>query len=143
MDTKTVAATLFNKTWDLLDQTNRTTDEDALMIHTAHASLYHWMQVGTSVNIQRGEWMISHVYAVLKRFEPALYHATRCMELTTKHEIDDFDRTFAYEALARAYAITDKIEAKRYCDMGIQSLKQIKNKEDLVYASSQLHSIEI
>ena len=95
------------QTWDLLDQPERSKERDALMIHSAHASCRHWLEVGTGLHHQRGEWLISRVYAVLGQAGPALTHADRCLELTTKHAdlMLDFDRAFAYEAVARANAI--------------------------------------
>ena len=72
---KKLAMDTFNKTWDLLDKTNRSEAENIEMIHTAHASRYHWEQVGTPLEFQRGEWQISRVYAVLGMGESALFHA--------------------------------------------------------------------
>jgi hypothetical protein len=31
----------FNKTWDLMEKKDRSTEEDNDMIHTAHSSRYH------------------------------------------------------------------------------------------------------
>jgi hypothetical protein len=39
---ETLAASLLNEVWTLLEQPNRTPDDDVLMLHTAHASRYHW-----------------------------------------------------------------------------------------------------
>ena len=44
------------------------------------SSQYHWREVGGPPET-RGEWLVSHVYAVLGRPEPALDHARRCLEL--------------------------------------------------------------
>ena len=84
-------------TWDLLEKPARSAEEDDLTVHAAHASLYHWLQVGTPVNRQRGEWLVSRVYAVLGRGEDALHHAKRCIETTRKHEdlMEAFDTAFA------------------------------------------------
>ena len=49
------------RVWELLGKEERTQAQDEEMIHAAHASLYHWLQVGTGAHHQRGEWMISHV----------------------------------------------------------------------------------
>jgi hypothetical protein len=38
---KLLAGQLFNQTWRLLDQPERTRADDDRMIHTAHASRYH------------------------------------------------------------------------------------------------------
>ena len=76
------AKSLNGKTWELLGKTERTRDEDELMVLAASASLYHWLQVGTVVNAQRGEWLLARVYTVLEKPHPAMEHALRCQELT-------------------------------------------------------------
>src|SRR6056297_3383811 len=87
---KKLAMDTFNKTWDLLDKTNRSEAENIEMIHTAHASRYHWGQVGTPLEFQRGEWQISRVYAVLEMGESALYHGEIVLKTCEKHDIGDF-----------------------------------------------------
>ena len=104
------AARLFNATWDLLEKKHRTKDEVDTMIHMAHASRYHWGVAGGPTQIAIGEWQISRVYAVLCRPEPALYHAERCLEVCQAHGIEDFPLAYAYEALARAFAIAGKMK---------------------------------
>lgn len=141
IDSKNLAIKLFNETWDLIEKENRSMDEEALMIHKAHASLYHWLQAGTPLHEQRGEWMVSHVYAVIGRYEPAIYHAKRCMALTQQHKFDDFDLTFAYEALARAYLTSDYELFKTNYDLAVSSLSQIKKQGDRDYAKSQLDQL--
>ncbi|MCI0685833.1 MAG: hypothetical protein L0Y54_01145 [Sporichthyaceae bacterium] len=101
---------LFNGVWTLLEAEQRTRDQDDDMIHMAHASRYHWGQIGSAVNRARGEWQCSRVYAVLGRAEPALYHARRTLELCEQHGIGDFDLAFAMEALARAHAVAGDTE---------------------------------
>ncbi len=100
-----LAVDLFNQVWTLLEQPTRTPEEDDTMLHTAHASRYHWGVVGTPVNLARGEWQVARVYAVLGRAEPARYHARRCLDICTEQGIGDFDIAFAHEALARALAV--------------------------------------
>lgn len=99
---------LFNLVWSYLDKTQRTIEENDAMLHAAHASRYHWSQVGTPVNLARGEWQVSRVYSVLRRSEPALYHAQRCLDICLKNQITGFDLAYAYEALARGYAVAQQ-----------------------------------
>ena len=104
---RALAVGLFNYTWTLLETSNRSREQDDEMIHAAHASRYHWGEVGEAVNLARGEWQVSRVYATLGRAEPALYHARRCVEI---HEAnadgrEDWDLGSAYEAMARACAV--------------------------------------
>jgi cytochrome c1 len=109
------AKSTFNRTWELLDITERTPAENEELIHAAHTSLYHWLQVGTPVNAQRGEWMLAHVYTVLEQPSLALKHAARCMDLTEKYQpiMKDFDLAFAHEGLARAYALAGEVNKAR------------------------------
>jgi hypothetical protein len=71
------------------------------MLHMAHASRYHWEQVGTPANLARGEWLCSRVYAVLGRPEPALHHARRVVQICERNGIGDWDLAFSHEAVAR------------------------------------------
>jgi hypothetical protein len=125
------AVACFNTTWTLLEKADRTPAEAEEMIHAAHASRFHWGQVGMVVNYARGEWQIARVYAVLGRGEPALHHAQRCLATCEEHHIGDFDLAYAYESLARAYAIEGRpLEATRYLQLAEQAGEQIANPAD-------------
>jgi len=103
-----LAVELFNQTWTLMEKKKRTPEEDDEMIHTAHASRYHWDKVGKTFNLARGEWQISRVYSVLGMSSPALYHARRCLYYCSKGDVEDWDTPFAYETLARASAVAGR-----------------------------------
>lgn len=137
-----LAADGFNAVWALLDKAERTREEDDEMIHTAHASRYHWGKVGTAVNLSRGEWQISRVYAVLKRYESAQAHAQRCLELCQENAIGDFDLAFAYEALARAAALggTDE-ERDIYLEKAQEAAQDIAEEDDRALLLSDLATI--
>jgi DNA-binding transcriptional MerR regulator len=100
-----LAVDLFNHTWTLLETTDRTPMQDDEMLHAAHASRHHWGEVGMPVNLARGEWQCSRVYAVLGRAEPALWHARRYLALCEEHGIADWDIAFAHEAIGRALSV--------------------------------------
>jgi DNA-binding transcriptional MerR regulator len=109
-DERRLAAMLFNRTWELLERTDRDAGDDDEMLHTAHASRYHWGRVGQPINLARGEWQCSRVYAVLGRAEPALHHARRALELAETHQAAPFDIGCGHEALARAYRVAGEPE---------------------------------
>ena len=103
---RALAVGLFNHTWTLLELSERSAEQDDEMLHAAHASRYHWGEVGEAVNLARGEWQCSRVYAVLGRAEPALHHARRCVELNLANDArEDWELASAYEAMARAWAV--------------------------------------
>ncbi len=107
-----LAADLFNHTWTLLERTDRTSDQVDEMIHSAHASRYHWGEVPDreAVHLARGEWQCSRVYAVLGRAEPALWHAGRCLEINEAAGNSDWDIASAYEAMARAHMVAGDVD---------------------------------
>ena len=123
---------LFNRVWELLERADRSPAEVDEMIHAAHASRYHWGEAGTAVNLARGEWQCSRVYAVLARAEPSLWHAQRCLELTqAATEAEDWDLPFAYEALARAHGVAGDAEASaRYRRLAERSGESIVDPDD-------------
>jgi hypothetical protein len=130
-DERRLAATLFNRVWDLLERPERTAAEDDTMLHAAHASRYHWGEVGEPVHRARGEWQISRVYAVLGRAEPALHHATRCRELVERHGLSPFDRGYAHEAIARALRLAGRtVEATEHLDRATAAADQVTDDED-------------
>ena len=100
-----LAASLFNRAWDLLAQGRRSPDEKEEMLRTAHASAYHWYRIGTSRNFSIAEWQLSRVYSVLRRPEPALHHGERSLRLAKQGRLAPFYVAYGHEALARAYSI--------------------------------------
>ncbi len=100
-----------NAVYGLLDRDHRSADDDALMVHTAHASAYHWGLAGGPEHLARAEYLLGRVYAFLGRAEPARYHAQRCLDGCDAAGLQDFDRAFAHEAMARALACAGDLDA--------------------------------
>lgn len=143
-DHRRLGVELFNKTWALMRKSDRTRAEDDEMLHCAHASAYHWLQVGTQANRARSEWQCSRVYTVLGLAEPALRHARRCLELveSAPEEMDDWDLAAAHEALARAYATAgDGDEARSQVELGRTALAQIADEEDRAHLEADFATI--
>jgi hypothetical protein len=140
---KKFAVDCFNLVWTLMDKKDRTKKEDDKMVHAAHASRFHWGEIGTPIEFDRGEWQISRVYTVVKRPESAVYHAMRCLEICKENNIGDWDIAFAYEAMARAYAAAgQKTECKKYIELANKAGEQIKAKGDKDYLFSELKTIK-
>jgi hypothetical protein len=137
-----LAVDLFNYVWELLDKSERTIEENDTMLHAAHASRYHWEKAGTVINLARGEWQVSRVYSVLRRSEPALYHARRCLEICQQNGIGDFDLAFAYEALARASLVAGNIpDCTHYRTLAEQAGHSIAEQDDKDYFFKDLNTI--
>lgn len=126
----------------MLEKPRRTTAETDEMIHAAHASRYHFGVVGKPLRLTIGEWQISHVYAVLRRPEPSMYHARRSLAICRENKIGDFPLAFAYEALARASAVAGRSQERdRYLRAARRLGTRIKEKEDRELFFSDLATI--
>jgi hypothetical protein len=76
-----------------MEREDRTRADDDAMIHTAHASRYHWGRVAAAPplpQLARGEWQVSRVYTVLNRPEPALHHGQRVLDICLENGIGDW-----------------------------------------------------
>ncbi len=130
---RALGSALFNHTWTLLEKADRTPAETDEMIHAAHASRFHWGRAdgATALNLARGEWQCSRVYAVLGRGEAALWHAQRCLAQVDSAGSDDWDRAAAYEALARASSVTgDPAAAADWKSKAVAALDAIVDPDD-------------
>ena len=137
------AASANGKVWGLLGKADRSRAEDELMLYAAHASCYHWLQVGTGLHHQRAEWMIARVYAELGVGEGALFHARRCQELTEQYAdlMEDFDRAYAFEAMARANAVAgNRADAEEYLKLAEEAGQAIADSESKKFFLGDLSS---
>ncbi|MBE0684673.1 MAG: hypothetical protein IH585_01600 [Anaerolineaceae bacterium] len=130
---KQFAITTNGLVWQLLEKKDRNKSDEELMIHAAHTSCYHWLQVGTGLHHQRAEWLLSHVYAEIGFSTAALKHAKRCQDLTEEYIelMQDFDIAYAHESLARANALSGKVdESMMYIRKAEMSGQAIAKDED-------------
>ncbi len=126
-----LAISAFNETWNYLSKKERNKEENEKMLQLAYTSLFHWSKIGTAINIERGEWLLSRVYAIIKKAEEALFHAEQCLKICKEANIKDWDIAFAYEAIVRAYTIYGrKKECKKYMELAQKEGNAIKEKED-------------
>jgi hypothetical protein len=139
-----LAVDLFNRAWTLMELDGRTPEQDDELIHTAHASAYHWLQGGTPANRARSEWQLSRVYVVLGRVEPALHHARRCREICEAHPdaLEDWDLPYAHEALARAHALAGEAdEAGRHTAAARELTARVAGAEDREHLEADLGTL--
>lgn len=121
------------QTWNLLMKKDRSKQDESTMIAFAFGSQYHWYKSShwEPVNAQRGEWLISRVYSILKRADKALEHAEKCSELTKQNDLKDFDLAYSYEALYRAYKIAEnKEKVDYYYNLAKDAGNKINNEDD-------------
>ena len=127
---------LNNRIMDALEAGRVTPETAESHIHAAHASCHHWMQVGTAANHGRGEFAVASVYAAAGLGEAALRHARRYLELVGGHpeEMADWDRGFAWDALARAHAARGDLDSARQArEQAKAAGEAIAGEEDRLY----------
>jgi hypothetical protein len=143
-DERQLATDCFNKTWTLMEKQDRTREEGDEMLHCAHASAYHWGQVGTAANRARAEWQCSRVYTVLGHPEPALRHARRCLQLVeaSPAEMEEWDLPAAYEALGRAHSAAGNLDdSRRYVELGRDATAKIEDEDDRKHLEADFATI--
>lgn len=104
IDHRRLAVALYNRTWQLLERTDRSLAQEDEMIATAHASAYHWLQTAAvqPKNVGRSHWLCARVYAQLGMPESASHHAARYLDIARTEPVDDWDLAAALESAARA-----------------------------------------
>ncbi|MBC8523204.1 hypothetical protein H8D29_04695 [PVC group bacterium] len=140
-DHRQLAVDLFNHTWALLENTDRSSEQDEEMVHAAHASRHHWSIAGTTKDHARGDWQIARVYAAVGRFGESEYYASLYLEACNKNEFEDWDLPFAYEGLARAIAKTNQNKAKEHLAEARLLSEKIDKEEDKKWLLANLEEI--
>ena len=113
------------------------------MIRMAHASRYHWGQVGTPLELARGDWQIAKVYAELGFGVMAYKYAKTSLDLCEKHDLGSFDLAFAYQALAYACAVSGDIDKGRgYITLGQSAAAEIEDEDNRAYVWAELEKVE-
>jgi len=121
-----MGASTFNRSWEILFKEDRNRQDEDYLINLVHASLFHWRQGGEPVNILRGEWMIAHVYTLLKHKEASLYHAENVLRIADEIKAADWDLAYSYEAMARVMALQgNKAEFEKYHSLALEAGEKI------------------
>ena len=102
---KYFSANCFNMAWDLIEKTNRTPEDERMMVALNQASIYHWLQRDDCNNerLSVGYWQASRIQALLGNAAEALRLGEVC--LSYSRNLKPFYLGYAHEALARAYGL--------------------------------------
>jgi hypothetical protein len=138
---RSVAARLYNRTWDLLDLGDERTDAQTHeMVDIAHASNWHWSQVGGLEQAVVGEWLISRANASAGFGEAAVRHAQRAFTLLHSGDgLPDWLDASVQEGLARAHlADGDRDAAEFAFHAATDALDGIAEDDDRALIAGQL-----
>ena len=137
--TEALAAKLFNRVWELIENTDRTEVEELEMIHSAHASRQLWQGIGTPKEWAIGEWQCARVYCEVGFPESAIFHAQACLEIVESNDVPLWMHASTFEILARSYWAAEDLDlAKLARGRALQLLPQIDDAADREHISAQV-----
>lgn len=123
--------TAFNRTWELLDRPELSSEEEEEMLATTFAQRYHWHEVGGPRNRAIADWQVSRVTAVLGYADLARRFGLRSLQLAEEHDLGAFVTGFAHEAIARAAADVDDLDTfTHHLDLAKALVSEIEDEEE-------------
>ncbi len=139
---KHFAAHCFNRVWDLIEKSERTAEEDQMMVQLTLASLFHWSQRPDNDDRRRsiGYWQASRVHAILGHTSEALRYAELC--LVYSHALGAFYLGYAYEASARAAKLAgDTANFRKFLTAAEAQARSVSSKNDQTLLETDLKSL--
>lgn len=122
-----------NAVWNLLERSDRSDEENEQMIHSAHASLIHWLEVGGPINALRAYYLLTNAYAAAGDGPSAVRYGERSMAMKEESPegLADWDIAFIYDAVARAHAAAGNPDrARELRDLAQEAGEAIADEED-------------
>ena len=141
-----LAVELFNRSWRLLELTERTPEQDDELIHCVHASRHHWGEVGTAAQLARGE---NDAPARMRRSAgPSPPFITRTAASTSSGPAARASRTGTSRRRSRwrpapTSCATNASEAARYAELARQELETTADPDDREVIESQLAELGV
>lgn len=133
---------LFNRTWDLIDQPDRTPEDDVRMLLAAAASRWHWGEVGGPEELATGDWQVAHVASLAGLPDLAHLFATRNLDAALTHGWNGWRLASAHEGMARACAARgDRDGWMRHAALATEALADETDDESRELIASQLASV--
>jgi hypothetical protein len=142
---KYFSATCYNKAWELINKTDRTSEEDEQMIRLSLASTWHWTQRDdcTDQNMSIAYWQTSRIYSILGQAGNAMKYAELCLNFSQGDDAKPFFRGYAYEALARAEMVAGNQEkVDEYLQEAHKLLAVLTDEHEKKYLGDDLATIK-
>ena len=127
------AAQCFNRSWTLIEKSERTEEEDEQLIALGHASFWHWTQRAdcAPANMSVAHWLLSRIYALVGNVAQARRYAASCLAVSERGEVAPLFVGFAHEALARAALLArDQQAAEGYLERAQELTSKVDDEED-------------
>jgi hypothetical protein len=110
IDDKALASRLFNRCWELLEQDERSADDDVELLTSALTSRFHWLAAGGPEQWIISDWMVARAAGATGSVDTALRFALRAYEAARASDTPDWLVASSAEGVARAYAVAGNTE---------------------------------
>jgi hypothetical protein len=104
------AAQANNRAWRLTELATRSPEEAEEMLQAAHASMYFWKLVGNAANRAHAAQLLAHVYALLKRPNPAQHYLAQSEPFFLGQDCEAWERACAFTIKASVAAAAGQLE---------------------------------
>jgi hypothetical protein len=119
-----------NRAWDLSEQT-RNAAEDQEMLNVAHASAWHWRQIGTELNRMRAAMLLAEVHALLGFGRSALAYAEEMRSYFLGIQSRDWEIAFVHAIHAHAASAAGDAEKHRTSyELAAAALESVSNEKE-------------
>ena len=110
---RAMAVELYNRTWSLLDEPNRSAEQDREMLGSAFGSMYHWSLVGDEKNFAISDWQVARVLATVGQTDLAQQFADQALRRAVDGNLGPFLIGCGHEVLARVAAAKGDDDARQ------------------------------
>lgn len=119
-----------NRTWELVERP-RSPAEDLEMLNAAHASAFHWGQVGNELNHMRAKMLLAEVHAQLGYGQSAMAYAEEIRGYFLNRDTPDWELAFTHAIYAHAAFAAGNSEAHRAAyQEAVKAMNAIADEED-------------
>ena len=139
---RAMAVELYNRTWSLLDEPNRTAEQDREMLGAAFGSMYHWSLVGDEKNFAISDWQVARVLATVGQTDLAQQFADQALRRAVDGNLGPFLIGCGHEVLARVAAAKGDDDARQnHLARADDILSIIEDQEEREVLSADLDSL--
>lgn len=122
-----------NRTWDLIEKADRTPEETDAMLHFAHASCHHWLQIGGTLERARACTLLATAYHRAGYADRGIHFAQQAIAALDEPGITPtpFDRACAHGAMAANCLLADRSQdAARHASAAGEAAAQCDEPEE-------------
>ncbi len=126
-----------NQAWDLLDQPNRSPDDNERLIALAHAAYLHWLEAGDQLNEQRAWCLLATCYTLGRRALEGVRAAEHCLRLAERNgdQQTPFDRATAHGCAALAFGYASMVaRASEQANLAAAAADQLEEDDRAVFS---------